>query len=468
VVFSSLLFIFVFLPAVIILYYAAPRTIRNLLLFLCSLLFYAWGEPVYVLLMLFSTVIDYFHGLLIHHYLHNKRIAKWFVISSLAINLLILGFFKYANFLMQSANEILGTTWAIHELPLPIGISFYTFQTMSYAIDVYRGDAPVQRNIIAFGTYIALFPQLIAGPIVRYHLIADQLNHRRESTPHFANGIKLFIIGLAKKVLLANNIGMLWDEVGHMPAGELPLLTAWLGIFAFAMQIYYDFSGYSDMAIGLGRMFGFEFPRNFHYPYISRSISEFWRRWHITLSAWFREYLYIPLGGNRVATWKVYRNLFVVWLATGLWHGASWNFALWGIYFGFIIVLEKYVILRLLARSSRWISHVYTSILLLVSWVLFAFDELNSGSAYLAAMFGIASHGLMNDQFIYLLYTNILLLLVLILCATPIVETIVCGWKSRYARMSEIVLQPMYFLLLVLSVAYLVDASYNPFLYFRF
>ncbi|TCZ75433.1 MBOAT family protein [Paenibacillus albiflavus] len=467
-VFSSLLFIFVFLPTVIILYYAAPRTIRNLLLFLCSLLFYAWGEPVYVLLMLFSTVIDYFHGLLIHHYLHNKRIAKWFVISSLTINLLILGFFKYANFLVQSANEILGTAWAIHELPLPIGISFYTFQTMSYAIDVYRGDAPVQRNIIAFGTYIALFPQLIAGPIVRYHVIADQLNHRRESIPQFANGIKLFIIGLAKKLLLANNIGMLWDEVRHMPAGELPLLTAWLGIAAFAMQIYYDFSGYSDMAIGLGRMFGFEFPRNFHYPYISQSISEFWRRWHMTLGAWFREYLYIPLGGNRVATWKVYRNLFVVWLATGLWHGASWNFALWGLYFGLIIVLEKYVILRLLTRSSRWISHAYTWILLLVSWVLFAFDELDLGFAYLAAMFGIVSDGLMNDQFIYLLYTNILLLLILILCATPIVENMVCSWKSRYAKLSEIVLQPVYLLLVVLSVAYLVDASYNPFLYFRF
>ena len=327
-VFSSLLFLYYFLPLVLSLYYLAPHKLRNLVLFAGSLFFYAWGEPVYIVLMIFSSLSDFGHGLLIDKYRNREQIAKWLVASAVAINLGLLGFFKYADFLILNLNAVLDTNFTPLHLPLPIGISFYTFQTMSYSIDVYRGDAPVQRSFLNFATYVTLFPQLIAGPIVRYNTIAHELTARQESWDSFSQGVKRFVIGLGKKVLLANNIGLLWTEIQKSAPSDLTVLTAWLGIIAFGFQIYYDFSGYSDMAIGLGRMFGFTFPENFHYPFISRSITEFWRRWHISLGSWFRDYLYIPLGGSRTNKLRSYCNLFFVWLLTGFWHGASWNFVL--------------------------------------------------------------------------------------------------------------------------------------------
>ena len=333
-VFSSLLFLFRFFPIVLVLYFLAPRKLKNAVLFFSSLVFYAWGEPVYVVLMLFSTVVDYTHGMLVDKLMKQgkERKARWVVASSMTINLLLLGFFKYADFLIGSINGVLGTGIPLLKLALPIGISFYTFQTMSYTVDIYRGEAKVQRNIISFGAYVALFPQLIAGPIVRYQTIAEELQERKETSSDFSEGINRFLLGLGKKVLLANNIGMLWDSISAMGGQELSVATAWLGILAYSFQIYFDFSGYSDMAIGLGRMFGFHFPENFNYPYISKSITEFWRRWHISLGTWFREYVYIPLGGNRKGRLCQIRNLAIVWLLTGIWHGASWNFVVWGIY----------------------------------------------------------------------------------------------------------------------------------------
>lgn len=363
-VFSSLLFIFIFLPAVLFLYYCAPKRIKNLVLFLTSLVFYAWGEPVYIVIMLLSTVTDYSFGLLLSHSRLNPAQRKWIVVCSVIVNLSLLSYFKYADFLINNVNGLLGTHIPLTELALPIGISFYTFQSMSYIIDVYRGTAKAQRNWIDFGTFVALFPQLVAGPIVQYNTLAEQLRKRSVNIELFAEGIRRFIIGLAKKVLLANNIGMLWHTVSSSDLGTMPVMTAWLGIIAFAFQIYFDFSGYSDMAIGLGLMFGFRFNENFNKPYIAQSITDFWRRWHISLSSWFRDYVYIPLGGNRRGLGIQLRNILVVWLLTGLWHGANWNFILWGLYFGIILMIEKWWALKLLQRSPRWIRHTYAIVLI--------------------------------------------------------------------------------------------------------
>ena len=347
-VFSSLLFLFRFLPVVLVLYFVTPRKWRNLFLFLASLVFYAWGEPVYVLIMLFSTVLDYNHGRMVEKYLKlgDEKKAKFYVISSMLINLLVLGVFKYADFLIGSMNNLLGTQLPLLNLALPIGISFYTFQTMSYTVDVYRGQAKAQKDMIAFGAYVALFPQLVAGPIVQYKTIAEQLTERRENVNQFAYGIRRFVLGLGKKVLLANNIGYLWDTISVMDTREMSVLMAWIGAVSFTFQIYFDFSGYSDMAIGLGNMFGFRFLENFNYPYVSKSVTEFWRRWHISLGSWFREYVYIPLGGNRCNVARQVRNLALTWCLTGIWHGASWNFLLWGVYYGFFIIIEKMFLLK--------------------------------------------------------------------------------------------------------------------------
>ena len=325
-VFSSLSYLLLFMPLVILLYFIVPKKARNFILFVVSLIFYAWGEPIYVVLMIFSTLVDYSHGLLLEKWEDKPALRRAVLISSCVINLGLLCFFKYAGFAVQSVNDLLGLSLKVPSVALPIGISFYTFQTMSYTIDVYRRKCPVQHNIISFGCYVAMFPQLIAGPIVRYVTVAEELDNRVETWDGFYQGIQRFVLGLCKKVLLANGVGALWESVAVQSAGELSALTAWLGILAYAFQIFFDFSGYSDMAIGLGRMFGFSFPDNFRYPYISRSVSDFWRRWHITLSTWFREYLYIPLGGNRCSTARQIFNLSVVWMATGLWQGASWNF----------------------------------------------------------------------------------------------------------------------------------------------
>ena len=355
-VFSSIVFLFRFLPLFFLLYYLVPERMKNLILFLGSLIFYAWGEPVYVLLMLFSTVVDYVHGRLLER-LRGKRGAKLVLLSSVVINLGVLCFFKYADFLIGSVNAVLGTKVPLLSLGLPIGISFYTFQTMSYTIDVYRGQARVQRNLLDFGVYVAMFPQLIAGPIVKYRDVEKSMHHRSITLPDVSEGLKRFCMGLGKKVLLANNIGELWAFVSAMDLRRISMLTAWLGIVAFGFQIYFDFSGYSDMAIGLGRMLGFRFPENFNYPYISASVTEFWRRWHISLGSWFREYVYFPLGGSRRGLPKQLLNILVVWMLTGIWHGAGWNFLLWGLWFAFALMLEKLFLGRLLAWLRKDVAH---------------------------------------------------------------------------------------------------------------
>lgn len=460
-VFSSIVFLFYFLPLCLLFYYICPRRFRNFVLLCFSLTFYAWGEPVYIVLMVFSSVIDYIHGILIHK--HRKtNIAKLFVASSIIINLSLLIFFKYADFFILNINSYLGTSVAMLNLPLPIGISFYTFQTMSYSIDVYRGDAPVQKNPIALATYVSLFPQLIAGPIVRYQTIAHQIVHRKESIDQFSQGVQRFIKGLGKKVLLANNIGFLWDQIQSMGIGSLSVMSAWLGIVAFGFQIYFDFSGYSDMAIGLGKMFGFDFLENFNYPYISQSISEFWRRWHISLGSWFRDYLYIPLGGNRGGKLKLYRNLFIVWLLTGFWHGANWNYIIWGLYFGVFIALERAWLLDFVNSWWRPFRHVYVILIVLISWVFFVFEDLSMVLEYLKVMFGFNKSPFIDSAFMYYLNSYAINLVILTLLATPVLTKVKLSGTFR-------MLSPIFNLIIILiCTAYLVDSSYNPFLYFRF
>lgn len=457
-VFSSLLFLFLFLPAVLALYFVSPRRIRNLILFLTSLVFYAWGEPVYIVIMLLSTVTDFSFGLLLSRPKLSPRQRKGIVASSIVVNLALLSYFKYADFLISNVNAVLGTSIPLTDLALPIGISFYTFQSMSYILDVYRGKVQAQRNWIDFATFVALFPQLVAGPIVQYSVIAEQLKNRVVTVELFAEGVRRFIIGLAKKVLLANNIGLLWHTVSNSNVSEMPVLTAWLGIIAFAFQIYFDFSGYSDMAIGLGHMFGFRFNENFNRPYTAQSITDFWRRWHISLGSWFRDYVYIPLGGNRRGTWLQLRNILIVWVLTGFWHGASWNFMLWGLYFGVVLILEKMWLLNALTRSPRWVRHVYALLLILIGWVLFAFEQMDQLGGFLLAMVGGSGGPLWDANTGYLFYTNAILLVILAIASTPLLKL------PRNSAAQLICC----FVLFVLSVAYLVDATFNPFLYFRF
>lgn len=469
-VFSSLLFLFRYLPVVLVLYYIVPRAYRNAILFFMSLLFYAWGEPVYILLMLFSTVVDYANGRFVDYYIKKgqRNKAKIFLILAVVINLSLLGFFKYTDFVIDIINKVAGGTLTPLSLALPIGISFYTFQTMSYTIDIYRGDATVQKNIISFGTYVTLFPQLIAGPIVQYNQVDKQIKSRKENVEEFAYGVQRFVIGLGKKVLLANNIGLLWDNINAMNIENVPVATAWIGIFAFAFQIYFDFSGYSDMAIGLGHMFGFTFLENFNYPYISKSITEFWRRWHISLSSWFRDYVYIPLGGSKKGLAKQIRNIFIVWLLTGIWHGASMNFLYWGLYFAVLLMVEKIFLLRYLEKAPAWVSRIYALFFILLGWVIFAFDNVSRGKAYLAAMFGGLSNSFINGDTIYLLYNNAILLIILILASTGVITKLVKKKMEKVTISTTIISNIYVLLILFLSVAYLVDATYNPFLYFRF
>jgi alginate O-acetyltransferase complex protein AlgI len=468
-VFSSLLFLFFFLPLTLLFYYLGPKKLRNFVLLIMSLLFYAWGEPVYVFLMIFSAIVDYIHGRVIHHYrIKNPFLAKLGLLSSLVVNILILSFFKYADFLIENINLVLGTSIASLDLPLPIGISFYTFQTMSYCIDIYRGKVVPQNNPIALATYVTLFPQLIAGPIVRYESIADELHNRVWNKEQFAEGVRIFIIGLGKKVLLANNIGLLWSTVENQQTGEISLLTAWLGIIAFGFQLYFDFSGYSDMAIGLGKMFGFTFPQNFNYPFISKNVTEFWRRWHMTLGSWFRDYVYIPLGGNRGDKWAVYRNLFLVWFLTGLWHGASWNYVIWGLYFGFFIALEKGGFLTFLEKLPKAVQHLYLLVILTISWVFFVFEDVSTGFHFLRVMFSFSFNPFIDSQFLYLSYTNLVLFVICCIAATQIPSQIGKLIVNSNLRLKSILVVAFYVFILMLSTAYLVDESYNPFLYFRF
>ena len=472
-VFSSLLFLFRFLPAVLLLYYIAPRKCRNVILLLFSLFFYAWGEPKYVLLMLCSITVDFFIGKKVDWCKKRGRMAsarEWLSVS-LIYNIAVLCFFKYLDFLIGSINAVFGTAIPLTGIPLPIGISFFTFQTMSYTIDVYLGATEVQTSWIKYGTYVSMFPQLIAGPIVQYKTIAQQMETRRENTADFAEGVHRFMIGFGKKVLLANNIGVLWDTISAMGTGSLPVGTAWLGAAAYAFQIYFDFSGYSDMAIGLGKMFGFHFLENFNYPYISTSITEFWRRWHISLSSWFREYVYIPLGGNRKGLVKQVRNIFVVWMLTGIWHGAHWNYVLWGVYYGVLLILEKFVLKRFLDRLPGWIQNLYTMFFVIISWVIFKCEDLSYCLSYLKAMFGGFSAGLFNTESLYLLKNYGILLVLLLLGSTQLPKHFGEKMEKRFGEngmVMTVAKTAFYLAVLLLSVAYLVDATYNPFLYFRF
>ncbi|MCG9969518.1 MBOAT family protein [Pelotomaculum terephthalicicum JT] len=467
-VFSSLFFLFAFLPLVLLLYYTVPHRYRNFILFVSSLIFYAWGEPVYILLMFFSTLINYAHGLLLTRSGEKKNKSRLVLISALATNLGLLCFYKYYDFLLESINSVLGTSLAVLGLPLPLGISFYTFKAISYIIDLYRGAGPAPRNFIDFGTYVSLFPQLLAGPIVRYQTVSAQLRQRREGFAGFGEGVRRFVAGLGKKVLLANNLGFFWAQIQQAPPSELTVCTAWLGIIAFALHIYFDFSGYSDMAIGLGKMFGFTFPENFQYPYISQSITEFWRRWHISLGTWFRDYVYLPLGGNRSGKLALYRNLFLVWFLTGLWHGASWNFVLWGLYYGLILALEKTFLFKWLSLAPRCLCHAYAVLLILLGWVLFAFAHLPAGLAYLQVLFGLHGRGFCDQQALYYLSTQVVLILIASLASTPFSKHVQEKLLARSAACYYTAATLSCLMVLLLSTAYLVDSTYNPFFYFRF
>ena len=456
-VFSSLLFLTRFLPCVLLIYFMIPGCMKNiwknLALFVCSLVFYAWGEPVYIWLMLFSTIVDYINGGLAGYFVEKDRrdIARVFLVLSVVINLSLLAVFKYTG-----------------KYALPIGISFYTFQSMSYTIDVYRGKAKAEKNIINFGAYISLFPQLIAGPIVRFTDIAVQLRERKGDLNRIRYGVVRFACGLGKKVLLANQAGAIFQTVTGYSAAQMTTLAAWFGILAFMFQIYFDFSGYSDMAIGLMAVFGFEIPENFDYPYESRSITEFWRRWHISLGSWFKEYVYLPLGGSRKGMTRTFINIFIVWFLTGLWHGATLNFTLWGLYFCFFLVMEKTWLLRLLERLPRWISHVYALVVIYFGWLLFAWEDIHGHRVYLKAMAGIGAGGWCDAQSVYLLMSNLILLVLFIIGSTSLPKRIV-GFLTARDGIGTALLQSVFVAaMLVLSIAYLVNGTYNPFLYFRF
>lgn len=463
-VFSSLTFLFAYLPIVLAVYYLVPMRWRNLVLLLVSLFFYGWGEPVYILVMIFSILMNWVFGNFISRYRDSDRKkAKHFLVGCIVVNLALLGFFKYWDFFASNLNH-LGLSLPILRLSLPIGISFYTFQTMSYPIDLYRKQTDPQKSLVSFGAYVCMFPQLIAGPIVRYVDVAEQLDHRTLSRQSFYDGTRRFIVGLCKKVLLANNAGQVFETISHLPVCERSVLTAWLGIILYAFQIYFDFSGYSDMAIGLGKMLGFDFPENFNYPYISDSITEFWRRWHMTLSFWFRDYVYIPLGGNRHGLKRQLINIMIVWLLTGFWHGASWNFVLWGVYYGVILIMEKLFLLKWLKKSPGWVRHVYTIFVFLIGWVLFAFTDLNAIGGYLSSLF-FASGVLADGRAWFYLRDNMVLLIVSTIACTPIAKT---GWNILNTEKGEVLVPVLTVAGLAVCTAFIVDASYNPFLYFRF
>ncbi|WP_233004580.1 MBOAT family O-acyltransferase [Exiguobacterium aurantiacum] len=475
--FSSTVFLFYFLPIVIGLYFISPRPIKNTILLAASLFFYAWGEPRFVLIMLASIAMNYVFGLLVDRdRQHEKKIKLWMTLMVLG-NLGMLGVFKYASFFVENVNSVLGFSLNDPEIPLPLGISFFTFQAMSYVIDVYRKDGQVQRNIFDLALYVSFFPQLIAGPIVRYQTVADEIVDRRETIDDFVSGIQRFVIGLGKKMILANSAGYVADQIFGMPAGEMSTTLAWIGVIAYSLQIYFDFSGYSDMAIGLGRMFGFHFLENFNYPYISRSVSEFWRRWHMSLGSWFRDYVYIPLGGNRHGEWKTYRNLAVVWLLTGVWHGASWTFIAWGVYYGVFIMLERAFLGKWLKAMPSWLSLSFTLFVVIIGWVFFRADDFPYAISYLQAMFGLHGGPLFDQQALYYLVQYGVVLTIAIIGATPIPRIIVGKLLSQELdetksmttrRIVGLVRVTGVTVLFFLSISYIVSSTFNPFIYFRF
>jgi len=466
--FSGIPFLYYFLPVALMLYYAVPRVMRNAVLLIASLIFYFYGEPVYVLLLLFSSAQDYIIGRLIEKYQGTGK-AKAALAFSIVMNLLILGFFKYADFIIANVNTIAGTSLPLLHIPLPLGISFFTFQTMSYSVDVYRRNIKAERNVADFAMYVAMFPQLVAGPIVRYSSVANEIRNRKHSFEDFAAGAGRFVIGLGKKVLIANALGEL--SVAMFAPSAPTVLSHWLSIIAYTLQVYFDFSGYSDMAIGLGRIFGFRFPENFNYPFIAKSISDFWRRWHMTMGGWFRDYIYIPLGGNRVSGIKWVRNLFIVWFCTGLWHGANWNFIIWGLYFGVILACEKLLWGKHVAKLPAVLQHVYTMAIVLVSFVVF-FVESGTGDIlrYLGGMVGALSLPALDMESLYYLRSYAPLIAIAIIGATPLPRMLITKLNSlRHADKLALVLEPAFYgSLLLVVTGYLVDATFNPFLYFRF
>ncbi len=499
-VFSSLTFLYFFLPAVLIVYIFLPNKInvplgkekaltipaRNLLILLTGFFFYAWGEPFYVVIMLISTLIDYTAGRMMYKYDNDQKIRTICLIISVCMNIGLLAVFKYSDFIFDTINTLFHSditnpvilvnrkindiyNFGLSEdrVRLPIGISFYTFQSMSYTIDLYLRKINVQKSFIGFTSYVTLFPQIVAGPIVRYEDVASEINDRKVNISKISEGIAKFSKGLAKKVLLANNIGIIWTEVKAMDYSTMSASTAWLGILAFTFQIYFDFSGYSDMAVGLGKMLGFNFPKNFDHPYMSKSISEFWRRWHITLGTWFREYVYIPLGGNRKGTAKTLRNLLIVWGLTGLWHGANWNFIIWGLYYGILIIIERVGFGKILEKLPSAVSMLYTFLMTVFGWVLFDTDTIGKAWQFFKAMFG-AGGSFADSMAKYIFSSNILIYVICIFASTTLFGNLMSFWKKKKKRVYAYAVPAAVVCIMLLCTSYLVDSSYNPFLYFRF
>ena len=465
-VFSSTIFLCVYLPLVLLGYYICPKKGRNLFLLIVSLVFYAWGEPKYVFLMIFSILVNYIFGRLMDKNRGRQKRMKLLLVLSVVIDIGLLSVFKYTDFIITNVNAIFGANFDLLNIALPIGISFYTFQAMSYTIDVYRDDVRVQKNLIDFGMYITMFPQLIAGPIVRYADVQDQLAERSVTTADFSEGVMRFVVGLGKKVLLANQMGAVWSDI-YALGGDVSALMAWTGAIAYTFQIYFDFSGYSDMAIGLGRMFGFKFPENFRYPYQSVSITDFWRRWHITLSTWFKEYLYIPLGGNRRGLARQALNLLIVWSLTGFWHGAGWNFVLWGLYYFVILFIEKLFLLKALDKLPKFFRHVYALLLIIIGWVIFASDDVSVLLPYLGSMFG--ANGAIGGMDVYTLLTKAVLLIICCIASTELPKKLFLSAAGAMNEKAAFTLKSVLMIaLLALSMILLIGDSYNPFLYFRF
>ena len=470
-VFSSLIFLFLFLPIVLIFYYLSNERLKNLVLLFASLFFYAWGEPKYVFLMIFSIICNYIFGFKVSS--KNMKEKKLWLIIAVIFNISFLGVFKYSNFFIDNINNLLNLNINIPTIALPLGISFFTFQTMSYVIDVYRNDRRLQRNIYYLALYISLFPQLVAGPIVRYETVDEQINSRVHSINKFSIGVNRFIIGLGKKVIFSNQLGLVADKVFATNISDLSTMEGWLGIICYTLQIYFDFSGYSDMAIGLGKMFGFDFLENFNYPYISQSVSEFWRRWHISLGSWFRDYVYIPLGGNRVSPIKQYRNLFIVWSLTGIWHGANWTFMAWGLYYGILIALEKAFLDKLLKKLPQVFRHIYLVLIVMIGWVFFRAENITQAIDFIKVLGGIGANGIYNNSFISYINESGFIVILAIIFSMPILPKIKSMLELKHKKLVEskfiyVAHSTCLMSIMFIIVVILVNSTYNPFLYFRF
>ncbi|MCI9246118.1 MAG: MBOAT family protein [Clostridia bacterium] len=464
-VFSSFTFLFIFLPLVLLTYFLAKkRQLRNIVLLVFSLIFYAWGEPVYVILMLLSIIVNYLIALKIERRKRGKK--KWMIIDVI-FNLGIIGFFKYGNFMIQNINTVFHSNIGEMDLALPIGISFYTFQVLSYVIDVYRKTVPAQKSIVNLGMYVTLFPQLIAGPIVRYETVAEEIENRKENFTEVVEGLKRFFIGLGKKVLIANQMALIADTIYGGDLATTGTVSLWLAAISYTLQIYFDFSGYSDMAIGLGRMFGFHFLENFNYPYIAKSITDFWRRWHISLSTWFRDYVYIPLGGNRVSKFKWLRNILVVWLLTGLWHGASWNFILWGVYYGVILIIEKVFLGRIIEKLPKVLQHIYALFFIIIGWVIFRVEDFSQMGIVLQKMFTWQASSIIDNIVLnFDVFSSLPYILIGIIGSMPLWTKV--REKRKQTNSYLIVSNLWSFGIFMLSICFLLVATYNPFIYFRF